>query len=143
MNATFNPDGSIKLPAQLATALRNDETRMRIGRCLLIRKDVTNPRPPKTCRLRILLSEKMHDDTTVERVHASFRSEAAATPTKLLKTTEKEYVIDIGTAFERCKDCTTFIGRLRAAMDENIIVHNGTCDYKPIQRDFSYEDHFD
>lgn len=143
MNASFNPDGSIKLPTQLAIALRNDETRMRIGRCILIRKDVINPKPPKSCRLRITLSPRMMGDNTIERVHTSFRSEAAATPTKIQKTQDNEYVIDIGTAFERCKDCTALIGRLRAAMDENIIVHNGTCDYRPVQRRFSYEDYFD
>ena len=61
-------------------------------------------------------------------------------PTKLKEISEKEFEVEIGTAFRRCSDCTNLISRLRNFLDGNVIENKGSCTLK--EREFVYEDYF-
>lgn len=87
------------------------------------------------------LSEKMPDSSFVENIYKYFQNESEV-PMKLAKINEKEFMIEIGTCFTRCKDCNALINRYRDFMDGNVIEHKGTCTFEQA-KNFCYEDYFD
>jgi len=123
----FNPDGSIKLPDRLA-ALKSAESAKMKGRCILIRKEIVSATSPKSCALRITLSERMLDDSFVEVIYRRW-SEVSEVASKLTKIGEKEFRIDISTCFSRCSDCSSLI-KIYKEYDSDVIEQNGTCTYK-------------
>ncbi len=141
MNISFNPDGSIRMPMALQQARDQHENKMRTGRCVMVRKEVMRTSAPKLCYLHLTMSEPMRGDLLIERLHAAFRAGTSETPTKLRKINDREYVLEVGTAFRRCSDCGSFIGKLREALDGNVVLDRGNCTYEP--RSFSFDDHFE
>ncbi len=138
----FNPDGSIKIPDPVLKAKQNKEHRLKTQRCVLIRKDVTESKTPKRCILHIKISDAFPDSQFVETVYGYFKQNAE-TPTKLVKLNEKEFDIEIGTAFRRCSECSSLIARFRDFLDRNVIEDRGVCEYESkFSKDFCYEDYF-
>jgi len=55
----------------------------------------------------------------VSRIYGYFK-EKAEVPTKLVKVSEKEFDVEIGTCFRRCSDCNSLVSRFRESLDGNI-----------------------
>jgi hypothetical protein len=145
MKLEFNADGSIKLPTQLAVAAADKERQMKVGRCFHVRKEVlSGAQAPggKKCVLHVTVSDKMLAEMPVEKIHKWFLQANPETPTKVVKIDASRYTVEIGTAFRRCSDCTSFINRLKSYADGNIVMEKGFCSYEGPQRNFSYEDYF-
>lgn len=141
--AEFNEDGSIKLPDWMQKNKSENEAKLRTQRCIKIKKQIINDRPPKSCELNITLSEAIKDNKFIETIYNYFR-EKSEVPSKLIKVNEKEFRVEIGTCFRRCSDCSSLISRFREYLDGNIIEVQGACSYKDRQQsDFCYEDYFD
>ena len=135
----FNPDGSIKIPANVAANQAKKEMRMKKQRCIHVKKELVDFKPKK-CVLHIKVSEAFEDSNFISNIFTSFKNQAD-TPSKLLKITEREFDIEIGTDFRRCSDCNSLIRRFREFLNGNIIVDKGSCTQK--ERNFSYEDYFE
>ncbi|MFC1742082.1 hypothetical protein ACFL3V_06100 [Nanoarchaeota archaeon] len=139
----FNPDGSIKLPGKLAKHKADQDSKMQHARCMKVRKEIVSTYAPKSCALHITLSDKITDNRFVENIHQEW-TRAAEVPSKLNKMSEKEFKVEIGTCFSRCKDCTSLIQRYRSFLYSNIIEQNGSCEYKSkMASRFCKEDYFD
>jgi len=138
----FNPDGSLKLSSGTMQKRQQDENRMKNTRCLRIKKEMVNFTAPKRCLLHITLSEPITDNRFIETTHRYFK-EKAETQTKVIKISEKEFDIEIGTTFRRCSECTTLINRFREFMDGAVIEEKGNCTFEGLNRNFCYEDYFD
>lgn len=138
----FNPDGSLKLSSKTLEYRKESEDRMSKGKCILIHKEVTNFTAPKKCVLHLRLSDAMNDSRFVENIHKYFK-DGAATPTKLIKISDKEFDIEIGSDFKRCTDCTNCVNRYREFLEGNLILEKGNCTYAGFMKNFSYEDYFD
>jgi hypothetical protein len=144
MNIQFNPDGSIKLPTQLAARAADQERQMALGRCFHVRKEVVSKAVGmKKCVLHVTVSEKMAAEMPVERIYKWFLEANPETPTKIVKVDANRYAIEIGTAFRRCTDCTSFVSRLKGFTDGNIIIEKGMCSFEQNNRSFAYEDFFE
>ena len=62
----------------------------------------------------------------------------------LIRLSEKEFKVKIGTCFRRCSDCSSLISRYREFIDWNIIELHGSCTFSQNRgSNFYYEDHFD
>jgi hypothetical protein len=142
MQVEFNPDGSVKLPGQLAAVKANAEMKMRVGRCVDVRKEVMRTHAPKMCLLHITLSDRMAGDKLIEKIHSYYMKEKSETPTKIRQINDKEWVIEIGSAFRRCSDCNSFVTRIKEFMDGNILESSGNCTFEKRVPGFSYEDFF-
>ncbi|MBW2965081.1 hypothetical protein KY363_06495 [Candidatus Woesearchaeota archaeon] len=137
----FNPDGSIKIPAKLAASRAEEDTRMKVGRCMVIRKEIVSVRPPKVCELHLTTSDRITDLRFVENIFQEW-TERAEVPAKLSRLSGSEFKVEIGTCFSRCSDCTRLIQKYRVFLDSNVIEKKGGCEYGA-NRKFSYEDYFD
>ena len=138
----FNPDGSIKLPEHLAKKKQEDEYRLQKGRCILIKKELISDRSPKKCSLHIKLSEAFSDNNFVDVIYKYF-NENSEVPSKLIKLNDKEFDVEIGTCFSRCRDCNSLVARFRDHLDGNIIEDKGSCTFEGRKQSFCYEDHFE
>ncbi|MFC1768391.1 hypothetical protein ACFLZX_01380 [Nanoarchaeota archaeon] len=138
----FNPDGSIKLPEGLAMKKQKEEYRLQRGRCVLIKKELVNPKSPKKCSLHITLSNVFTDNSFVERVYNYFNQNSQV-PSKLIKINDKEFNVEIGTCFSRCRDCNSLVSRFRDHLDGNVIERKGSCTYEGRGQSFCYEDYFE
>ncbi len=123
----FNPDGSIKIPGRLAALREADSSKMK-GRCVMIRKEVVSAKPPKSCCLNITLSDSITDNGFIEVIFRRW-NESYEVPSKLIKDTDHEFRIEIGTCFTRCSDCSKLI-RLYREYDSDVIEKTGSCTYK-------------
>ncbi len=135
----FNPDGSIKIPAAIAANIEKKELKLKKERCILVKKELVDFKPKK-CVLHLKLSEAFTDNSFISTIFKSFQNQAEV-PAKLIKITEKEFDVEIGTDFRRCRDCTTLVRILREYLYGNIIEDKGSCTLK--ERNFSYEDYFE
>lgn len=140
----FNKDGSLKLPDTVIKEKQKKEYRLKKGKCLLIKKEMTSFTAPKKCVLHLKLSEAIEDNGFVENVYRYFKMNSEL-PIKIIKINEKEFDIEIGTYFRRCSECIKLIGRFRGFLYDNVIEEKGSCTYEDIIRkqDFCYEDYFD
>ena len=136
----FNPDGSIKLPNRMTKKKENEDRRLKIGRCIKVHKEVVSEWAPKKCALNITLSDAISDARFISYIHDTFAKEVE-TPLSLIKITDKEYKIEVGSTFRRCSDCTGLISRYRQYLDGNLIEEQGTCPRK--KQLFTYDDHFE
>ena len=139
----FNPDGSIKIPGRLAQQKADQENKMSNTQCMRIRKEIVSTYPPKSCSLFLTLSDKITDDRFVQNIYSEFNNQCEV-PSKLIKLSEKEFKVEIGTHFRRCHDCSLLILKYRAFLKTNIIEMDGGCTFSQNrQANFSYEDYFD
>lgn len=138
----FNPDGSIKLPAQFAKNKEENKERLKRQRCIKIKRNIVSFSAPKKCSLGITLSEAIHDNRFVENIYISFK-EKAAVPSKIKKISEKQFEVEIGADFRRCSDCSSLINQYREFLDGNIIEEKGSCAFEGRKKNFCYENYFD
>ncbi len=138
----FNPDGSIKLPSSMQKDKDLEKSRLENQKCIKIRKDVVSTYSPKSCKLSINLSNKFSDNKFIENTYNYFRIQAQV-PTKLKNISEKEFEVEIGSNFSRCKDCCNLVNRYREFLDGNLIEDKGTCTFKGRSQNFCEEDYFD
>jgi hypothetical protein len=138
----FNPDGSIKLPENMARGKAEKEQKLKSQRCVLFKKEIVSVRPPKKCILHLRISDAFPDSSFVEKLYSYFK-EKAEVPTKINRLNEKEFDIEIGTCFSRCSDCTSLIKRFRDFLDGNVIEDKGSCSYERKSKEFCFEDYFD
>ncbi|MBW2974199.1 hypothetical protein KY366_00645 [Candidatus Woesearchaeota archaeon] len=137
----FNPDGSIRLPERLEKNIEENREKLKRQRCIRIKRNVVSFTSPKKCILRITLSEALPDSRFIETIYRYF-SEKSSVPTKISRTNEKEFEIEIGTDFRRCTDCISLIGRYHEFLEGNIIDEKGSCTFDSMKKDFCYEDYF-
>lgn len=137
----FNPDGSIKIPAKLAASRAAEDTRMKTGRCMTIRKEIVSVRPPKSCELHLTVSDRITDQRFMENIFREW-TEQAEVPAKMTRLSGSEFRVEIGTCFSRCSDCTRLIQKYRVFLDANVIEKKGSCEYGA-NRKCSYEDYFE
>jgi len=136
----FNPDGSIKLPERLAKQKQEEEYKLQKEKCILIKKEIINSISPKKCVLHIRLSEAFADNSFIEEVYKYFNS-SSKVPSKLIKVNDREFDVEIGTCFSRCRDCNSLVSRFREYLDGNVIENKGSCPFESRQQ-FCYEDYF-
>jgi len=137
----FNPDGSIKLPDRILKQKKDNEFKMKNGLCATIKKEIISDKSPKKCSLNITLSEKFTNDDFVMNIYSQFM-DSSEVPSKLSKIGEREFEVEIGTCFSRCRDCTSLINRFKEFLEGNIIEVKGSCSFES-NRSFCYEDYFD
>ncbi|NQV09451.1 hypothetical protein HQ529_06385 [Candidatus Woesearchaeota archaeon] len=139
----FNPDGSIKLPEQLAVINEENKKKMQSQRCMKIRREIVSFTAPKKCVLRITLSDAFNNDSRfIDTIYGYFKNRAAV-PNKLTKINDKEFEVEIGTDFRRCTDCASLRNEFREFLYGNIIDEQGNCTFEGRKTNFSYEDYFD
>lgn len=129
----FNDDGSIKLPTPMIKRKQETENRLKKSKCMLIKKEKVSFTAPKKCMLHLRLSDAVLDNRFVD-------TKCDNVPMKIIKISEKEFDIEIGTHFKRCTDCNDLINRYREFL--HVIEEKGNCDYEGY-RNFSYEDYFE
>lgn len=140
----FNPDGSIKLTGRAAENKARQENRMKSQQTIKVRKDLVCAKPKK-CILHLTKSDALRANINIDTIFNYFQS-STQTPMKLLQLSDKEYQVEVGSDFNRCRECTQLVNRLREIVDGNIIVDKGSCTYQnslSSSRSFSYEDYFD
>ena len=133
----FNPDGSIKLPVSLAANIARKELKLKKEKCILIKKEFLDFKPKK-CVLHIKVSEVFEDSNFVSEI---FHSLQLDTPVKLVKISEREFDIEVGSDFKRCSDCNHISRRFREYLEGNMIEEKGSCTQK--EKNFYYEDYFE
>lgn len=138
----FNPDGSIRLPAHIEQAKRENAERMLKQRCIRIKREQVSLVPPKKCVLRITLSQAFTESGFVEAIYNYFR-EKAQVPVKLIKVNDREFEVEIGTDFRRCTDCNALISKYRDFLDGNVIEEMGGCTFEGRSQSFCDEDYFE
>ena len=138
----FNPDGSIKLPAQFVKNREENKEKLKHQRCIKIKRNIVNFSAPKKCSLIITLSECLNDNRFIENIYNYFK-EKASVPNKIKKVNEKHFEVEIGTDFRRCTDCNSLINQYREFLDGNVIEDKGSCQFEGMIKNFSYEDYFD
>ena len=138
----FNSDGSLKFPERLLRISSENESKMKNQRCILIKRDLIITESPKKCVLHIRLSDAISDNRFVETIYNSFRDRSQV-PSKLIKSSDKEFDIEIGTCFRRCSDCSSVISNFRDFLEGNVIENKGNCSYEGMNKNFCYEDHFE
>ena len=137
----FNPDGSLRLPAMVLKRREENNNKLRSQRCINIKKEVVSFTAPKKCALNIILSDAFNDNQFVTNIFNYFK-EKASTPCSIKKVDEKNFIIEIGTDFKRCTDCTSLIKEYREFLFNNVIEEKGSCTFEGRKTDFSYEDYF-
>ena len=137
----FNHDGSIKIPEQLARKKQEEKYRLQKGRCILIKRELVNDITPKKCSLHIRLSDIFSDNGFVETIYRYF-NENSEVPSKLIKLNDKEFNVEIGTCFSRCRDCNSLVSRFKEHLDGNVIEDKGSCSFEGRKQSFCYEDYF-
>jgi len=137
----FNKDGSLKLPEHLARKKQDEKYRLQKGRCVLIKKELISEKSPKKCSLHIQLSEAFSDTSFVDMIYKYF-NESCEVPSKLIRLNDKEFDVEIGTCFSRCRDCSSLVARFREHLDGNVIEDKGSCSFEGRKQSFSYEDYF-
>ncbi len=138
----FNPDGSIKLPDHVVKKKEKEGHRLQNQMCILIKREVVNDKSPKKCMLHIKLSERFTDNRFIDTVFKYF-NDSSEVPSKLMKLNDKEFDVEIGTCFSRCRDCNSLVSRYRDHLDGDVIDNKGSCTFKGFDREFCYEDYFD
>jgi hypothetical protein len=138
----FNPDGSIKVPGNIARNTAVNLSKMQNERCIKFRKEVVNYRSPKKCAIYLALSQKIDDARFIETIYNEFSKKTEAA-TSLIRLSDKEYKVEIGTTFKRCTDCCNFVNELKGFLYDNMIEEKGSCTFERTYRKFSYEDYFD
>ena len=143
----FNPDGSIKLPDNVAKKNSQNRNRLEAQRCIKVLKEVVSVKAPKKCKLNISISQAITDFRFVENIHKLF-SQNSSVPSKLVKINDREYEVEIGTDFRSCSDCCSLVAKYREFLDGNLIEDKGSCPYEGRKfgrggSGFSYEDYFD
>jgi hypothetical protein len=138
----FNPDGSLKLDARFVKQRADHVNKLKVQRCMKVKKEILSFTAPKKCVLHLTISEKITDLKFVENLFNYFK-ENASVPCSIRKITERQFDVEIGTDFRRCTDCCSLIGKYREFMDGNIIEEKGTCTFEGRKQNFSYEDYFD
>lgn len=138
----FNPDGSIKLPDRLLKQKKDNEFRMKNGLCATIKKEIISDKSPKQCSLRITLSEKFANNDFVTNIYSQFM-DSSEVPSKFSKINEREFKVEIGTCFSRCRDCASLVNRFREFLEGNLIEVKGGCSFESAKSSFCYEDYFD
>ncbi len=141
----FNKDGSLKLPDSFLRKKQEKEIKLKKSHCMLIKREIISFTSPKKCILNLRISDAISDNRFVENIHKHF-CEKAEVPLKVLKISEKEFKVEIGTHFKRCSDCNNLINKFRDFLDNNIIEEKGNCSYEGNafrSNNFCYEDHFD
>jgi hypothetical protein len=138
----FNPDGSIKLPDHLVRKKEKNKERLKRQRCILVKRNVVSFTSPKKCSLQISLSDAISDNRFIETIYNYFK-ENARVPNKLVKVSEKQFEIEIGTDFRRCSDCNSLINRYREFLEGNLIEEKAGCTYEGRKKNFCFEDYFD
>ncbi len=139
----FNSDGSLKLPSMVADKKEENEQKMRSQRCMNIKREIISFSAPKKCVLRVVLSDTFNNDHRfVDNIYGYFKDRAKV-PNKLIKISDKEFEVEIGTDFKRCSDCTSLINEFREFLNGNIIEEKGSCTFAGQIKNFSYEDYFD
>jgi hypothetical protein len=136
----FNPDGSLKLPGNVAEKKDKDINRMKNTRCIHVRKELVSFTSPKKCLLKLKLSDRITDSRFVENTYKYF-VENIETPMKFIKINDKEFEIEVGTNFRRCSDCNKLIYQYRDFMDGCVIEDKGSCTFEE-RSNFSFEDYF-
>ncbi len=137
----FNPDGSLKLPDNLAKQKQENIQKMQCQRCMKIKKEIVSSYSPKKCALRITLSDAIHDNRFIQTLYEEFKQRSSV-PTKLKQNSDKEFDVEIGTDFRRCSDCCFLINKYREFLDGNVIEEKGACSFEG-RKNFSYEDYFE
>lgn len=137
----FNPDGSLKIPDNVAQKKNEDSNKMKNTRCIHVRRELVSFRSPKKCVLKLRLSDRITDNRFVENTYKYF-IENIETPMKINKLNDKEFEIEVGTNFRRCSDCNKLVNQYRDFMDGCVIEDKGSCTYES-RDNFSYEDYFD
>ena len=139
----FNEDGSLKLSSGTIKKKQDTEDRLKRARCIRIHKEMVDFSAPKRCLLHITVSDAIMDSRFIESTHKYFKDQCE-TPTKIIKISEKEFDVEIGTNFKRCSDCTNLIKRYRQFLDDNVIEEKGNCTYESFKsQNFCYEDYFE
>ena len=139
----FNEDGSLKLSSGTIKKKQDTEDRLKRARCIRIHKEMVDLSAPKRCLLHITVSDAIMDSRFIESTHKYFKDQCE-TPTKIIKISEKEFDVEIGTNFKRCSDCTNLIKRYRQFLDDNVIEEKGNCTYESFKsQNFCYEDYFE
>jgi len=138
----FNPDGSIKMPDNMAKEKADQKNKMKSQRCIRIRKDIVSTYSPKSCKMVITLSEAFKDNRFVETTYKYFK-DGAEVPSKITMINPREFHVEIGTCFRRCSDCSALVTRFKEFLDGNVIEDKGTCTYKGRPNNFCFEDYFD
>ncbi|MFA6888536.1 MAG: hypothetical protein WC254_03495 [Candidatus Woesearchaeota archaeon] len=137
----FNPDGSIKLPGNLAKQKQENEQRMQCQRCIKVRKEIISSYSPKKCALRITLSDAIKDNRFIQILYDEFKRRSSV-PTKLNQNSDKEFDVEVGTDFRRCSDCCSLVNKYREFLDGNVIEEKGSCTFEG-RKNMAYEDYFE
>ena len=137
----FNADGSLKFPASMLRQEAENKKRMSAQKCISIKKELVNSKPPKKCVLHMTLSDSVLDNRFIEMIYKEFR-ERSEVMSKLIKINDKEFDVEIETCFSRCSDCSSLISSFREFLDGNVIEHKGSCTYAGRNMNFSDEDYF-
>ena len=138
MKVEFNPDGSIKLPGQLSRNKEETKEKLKLRRCMKIKREMVSFSAPKKCVLHITLSDVILDNRFIDTIYGYFKDKASV-PNNIKKINEKEFDIEIGTDFRRCTDCNSLINRYKEFLE--VIDEKGSCTFEG--RNFSYEDYFE
>src|SRR3989338_11571209 len=116
----FNPDGSIKLAEQFARNKEENKEKLKLRRCIKIKREIVSFSAPKKCVLHITLSEVILDNRFIETIYIYFKNRASV-PNNIKKINEKQFDIEIGTDFRRCTDCNSLINEYREFLDGGVI----------------------
>jgi len=138
----FNPDGSVKLPEQFARNKEENKEKLKLRRCIKIKREIVSFSAPKKCVLHITLSEVILDNRFIETIYSYFKNKASV-PNNLKKINENQFDIEIGTDFRRCTDCNSLINEYREFLGGGVIDEKGGCTFEGRKRNFCYEDYFE
>ena len=137
----FNPDGSLKMPGNIAKIYEENKQKLKNQRYIKIKKEQVNFTSPKKCVLHITLSDAITDARFIDTIYDQFK-EGAQTPTRMIRLNNKEIDIEIETNFKRCTDCMSLINMYREFLNGNTIEEKGSCTFELQKRNFTYEDYF-
>lgn len=138
----FNPDGSLKISRKAIETKQDNINKLKTQKCIKIRREVVSDIAPKSCVLKITLSDAINDSRFIENIYNYFKI-SSSTPMKLIKINDKEYQISVGTDFKRCTDCLNLRNRYNEFLDGNVIQEKSGCTFEGFRRNFSYEDYFE
>jgi len=139
----FNSDGSIKLPSVITKFAEQRDNKLKKERCILVKKEVVSFTSPKKCVLHIQLSDAFSGNSFVKSVYDNFQN-SSQVPSKLIKLSEKEFQVEIGTDFKRCSDCCSLLKKFRDFLDNNVVEDRGNCTFENKRTaNFNYEDYFE
>ena len=140
--AKFNPDGSIKLPEQFARNKEENKEKLKLRKCIKIKKEIVSFSAPKKCILHIILSDVILDNRFIETIYGYFKDRASV-PSIIKRINEKQFDVEIGTDFRRCTDCNSLINEYREFLDGEVIDEKGSCTFEGMKKNFCYEDYFE